>query len=347
MAAPAYQAFAVHAGNPTTTATITLPTTAADDILLLAAVNAGSTAVILPMVSGNYSGGGWTGFNGAAMTASYAGFFWSRCTGDHSGQTIGIGTAVDSISAGLIVVRGAITTGSPIDTNTSSVTRTANGVTLAGFNTTVPETLAVFMGAGDNDTTFSAQTMNGAAMAERFDVASTGGADSQAFAATIAGPTSPGATGDFVATHATALSTRYTAFAIKPPPAVLLPAALTHSRAFFNATVSPQLLPGALTHSRAIPAPTVSVGSSASPAHLTHTRVIQSPTVSPQVLPGLLTHTRAIFAPTSSSFTTVGPLDHLTHNRDIFAPSIPALGAGVGAFISQRNSKYAVRPIIP
>jgi hypothetical protein len=216
MAFPTYQAQAVGGATATTTSTITCPATQAGDILLISAINAGSTAAILPMVSGNYNGGGWTGFNGAAMTSSWGGFFWSRCTQNHSGQTIGIGTAVDSLAAGLIVVRGAVPTGNPLDTNSASVTRTANGMTMAGFNTTVDETLLVMLMNGDNDTSFSAQTANGVAMTERFDLSCTGGADSQAAAATINGPATAGATGSFAATRPNALSARYTVVAIKP-----------------------------------------------------------------------------------------------------------------------------------
>jgi hypothetical protein len=191
-----------HAGNPTTSATITLGTTAANDILILTAVNGGATTA-LSSLTGTYSGGAWnaTGL-AAAMTASWGGSWWSRCTGNHSAQTVIVGTATDSISAMILPVSGCLSSASPMDTNTSATTLTANGLALSAFTTTVDETLVVYCGAWDDNIAPSAVTKNAVSMTLA-QFSSTGGADS-------------GTTGAFAGTHASALSKRLMAFALKP-----------------------------------------------------------------------------------------------------------------------------------
>jgi hypothetical protein len=213
MASPARASFTAHGGNPTTSATVTLPTTAANDILILSAVNGGATAALT--TSGTYNGGAWTATGlAAAMTASWGGSWWSRCTGNHSGQTVIVGTATDSCSAGVLRITGAITSGSPLDTNTSATTLTANGLALSAFTTTVAETLVIYAGAWDDNIAPSSVTMGGNAMTlDAFS--STGGADSGGMISSLAQATAA-STGAFAGTHASALSKRLMAFAIKP-----------------------------------------------------------------------------------------------------------------------------------
>jgi hypothetical protein len=203
-----------HAGNPTTSATVTLGATAADDILVLTAVNGGATTA-LSSLTGTYSGGAWnaTGL-AAAMTASWGGSWWSRCTGNHSGQTVIVGTATDSCSAMILPVSGCLTGASPMDTNTSATTLTANGLALAAFTTTVDETLVVYCGAWDDNIAPSAVTKGGVSMTLAA-FSSTGGADSGTMIANLA-QTTAGTTGAFAGTHASALSKRLMAFALKP-----------------------------------------------------------------------------------------------------------------------------------
>ena len=221
MASPSPGTAVGHAGNPTTSATITLGATAADDILVLVAVNGGATTA-LSSLTGTYSGGAWnaTGL-AAAMTASWGGAWWSRCTGNHSGQTVIVGTATDSISALILPVSGCLTSASPLDTNTSATTLTANGLALSGFSTTVIETLIVYCGAWDDNIAPSAVTMGGNAMALAA-ASSTGGADSGTMIANLA-QAGIGATGAFAGTHASTLSKRLMAFALKPEPPAPLP----------------------------------------------------------------------------------------------------------------------------
>lgn len=219
MAAPAFVSYTGHTGNPTTSATVTLPTTAANDILILVAVNAGAITSLTP--GGTYSGGAWTSIDSGAGTLQWGGFWWSRCTGNHTGQTVTVSTAVDSCSAAIMRISGALTSGSPIDTNKSGTTIAANGMSLTGFNTTVADTLVVFGIAADDNITIANPTKGATAMDLRGQTSSTGGADSMVGLATLAQAAS-GATGNFTGNHASALSKRLAAFAITPPAAATL-----------------------------------------------------------------------------------------------------------------------------
>lgn len=329
MAAPVASTFTAHTGNPTTSASVTLPTTAANDILILVAVNAGATTALT--VSGTYTGGAFTltGLE-AAMTASWGGSWYSRCTGNHSGQTVVVGTATDSCSSAVLRITGAITSGSPLDTNTSATTLTANGMTLTGFNTVTAEGLIVFCCAADDNISESGQAAVNVTLTEAGEGNSTGGADSHVGISTGT-LTTPGATGNFSGTHASALSKRIMAFSIKRVTPSLTPAALTHTRVI-NAPskVSPQLIAGALTHTRAIQEPTIALGGSVGPlAALTHTRAINSPAVSPQLVPAMLSHSRVINAPSKVSPQLLPA--RLTHTRAIYDVTIPGGVGGGGA----------------
>jgi hypothetical protein len=156
------------------------------------------------------------------------------------------------------------------------------------------------------------------------------------------------------------------AIAVHPGGPTISPAQLTHTRDFYNATVSPQVKPAQLTHTRDIYSPskvspqlllaqlthtrdfyspTVSVGTSVGPAALlTSNRTVYSPAVSPQVLPEYLQHTREVYSNSLTVFLTPGLL---THSRDIYEPSIPSVAGAYTTFLEHRNSKYGVRPIIP
>ncbi len=213
--APTHQSTTGHSGNPTTSASVTLPTTAANDILILVGVNGGATAALTP--GGTYSGGAWTSIASNSGTAQWGGVWWSRATGNHSGQTVTVGTATDSSSALVTRISGALTSASPIDTNTSNTNIAATGGALTGFSTTVDNALVVYAGAADDNIAWSAETMGGTNMAERGDVTSTGGADSGVMLSTLEQATA-GATGSFAATHASSLSKTLVAFALKPEP---------------------------------------------------------------------------------------------------------------------------------
>jgi hypothetical protein len=214
--APTPVSFTAHGGNPTTSATVTLPTTAADDILLMQAVNGGATTALT--LSGTYSGGAWSSIGAGSGTSQWGGIWWSRATGNHSGQTVIAGTATDSCAAAVTRVSGCLTSASPVDTNVSSANLAANGWTLTGFNTTVADTLVCIAMMADDNVVPSAPTVNGAAMNLAGTAASTGGADTIVAFASLA-QTAAGATGAFAGTHADTDSKRLVGFALKETPA--------------------------------------------------------------------------------------------------------------------------------
>lgn len=214
MAAPAFVSATAHAGNPTTAPSITLPTTAANDILILVGVNAGATTAITP--GGTYNGGAWTLIDGGTWTTGWGGCFWSRATGNHTGQTV-TGSTTDSGSMGVIRISGAVTVGSPIDINVAGASVAATNGSLTGFNTTVADTLVVLTAATDDNQTKSAFTKNAVTMSNLSLAASTGGGDSGIGYAN-ASQASTGATGNFAITEAagTAQGKRLSGFAIIP-----------------------------------------------------------------------------------------------------------------------------------
>lgn len=215
MAAPVAGTAVSHAANPTTSATATLGTTAADTILIAVAVNGGSTAALT--LAGTYNGGAWSSIGAGAGTNQWGGVWWSRCTANHSGQTVVAATATDSCALIVIPVTGCLTGVSPVDANTSSTNLTANGLTLAAFDTTVADTLVMLAIAADDNVAITSPTKGGAAMAIS-TAASTGGADSIVGICNLA-QAAAGSTGAFAGTHASTLSKRLVGFALKPPAA--------------------------------------------------------------------------------------------------------------------------------
>ena len=155
MAAPAFVSATAQTGNATTAPSVTLPTTAANDILILVAVNGGANTAITP--GGTYNGGAWTQIGGGGWTSGWGGNFWSRCTGDHSGQTVTY-TSTNSASALVVRISGAATIGSPIDVSTGATLGAVAGGALTGFTTTVADALVVYTGAVDDNQTISAPT---------------------------------------------------------------------------------------------------------------------------------------------------------------------------------------------
>lgn len=221
MAAPAFvSATAQSAANATTAPSVTLPTTAADDILILVGVSGGATTQITP--AGTYSGGAWTLIDGGSWTTGWGGCFWSRATGNHTGQTV-TATTVDSGSLLVVRISGAITSGSPIDVATGASVAAANG-TLSAITTTVADTLVCLTAATDDNQVKSNFTKNAVAMSNLSLATSSGGADSGVGYANSS-QAATGTTGSFTITEAagTAEGKRLSAFALKPPLVPVLP----------------------------------------------------------------------------------------------------------------------------
>lgn len=213
MAAPAFSTSWQHTGNPTTAPSTTLGATAADDILIATVVNAG--AVTVPTLGGTYSGGAWTAIDSGTWTTGAGATYWSRCTGNHTGQTV-TATTVDSGSMNVVRITGAATSGSPIDGSNGASVAAANG-SLSSFNTTQADCLVCLTVAFDDNQAWSAQTKNSVSMVERSDAASSGGGDSMVGLATLE-QAGAGATGAFAITQSagTGQGKRLTGFGIKP-----------------------------------------------------------------------------------------------------------------------------------
>ena len=223
MAAPAFVSATAHAGNPTTSATVTLPTTAADDILVVRATNGGANAALtmntgtFPVSLTSIDSGGWT--------SGWGGVWWARCTGNHAGQTIIASGATDSVSLQVVRYSGCTTSGSPLDSNIASGTVAAGAnATLAAFSTTVADTLVVLSWCIDDNLGVTSPLKGGAAMNNLNSASSTGGADSQAGSADLAQAVA-GTTGSFAITvgAGTNEGKRMTGFALVPPVVVTKP----------------------------------------------------------------------------------------------------------------------------
>lgn len=198
--AVAFASFTGHGDtNPTTACTVTLPATAANDILILQVINGGANAALTP--GGTYNGSAWAAIGtNAGWTSGWGGLWWSRCTGNHATQTVAFTGATDSISAAVTLVTGAITTGNPYDTNISEETEAAGAnVSLAAFDTTVANTLVFFTWSIDDNLLVSSPTKGGSAMGNLSSKVSSGGADSGVGNASLA-QAGTGTTGAFAGT---------------------------------------------------------------------------------------------------------------------------------------------------
>lgn len=200
--------------------TCTLATTAADDILIVVYINGGANT--LPtFTTGTYPNALTAIGTPSGWSTGHGGVFWTRCTGNHSGQTIVLTGATDSTAMLTTRYTGCATSGNPYDTNISEATVAAGAnMALAGFTTTVADTLVVLTNAVDDNILSTLPTMGGVAMNNLSTAASTGGADSHTAAASLE-QASPGATGAFAMTFAAGTNSgkRATAFALIPPGA--------------------------------------------------------------------------------------------------------------------------------
>lgn len=221
---PAFvSATAQGSGTATTSATVTLPTTAANDILICNAINGGANAAVT-MTTGTYNGSAITLIgSGGGWTSGWGATYWTRCTGNHSGQTIILTGATDSCSLQVVRYSGCVTTGNPYDTNISEATVAAGAnMALAAFTTTVADGLVVLCNTVDDNITSTSPTKNGVAMNNLNTAASSGGADSHVASADLAQAV-PGTTGAFAMTFGagTNQGKRATAFSLIPPRSLL------------------------------------------------------------------------------------------------------------------------------
>lgn len=221
MAAPVNSWNAGVGGTGTTSWSVTLPTTAANDIIIVVYVNRG--ALTEATYGGTYSGGSFTTKFLAASGGPGMAVRWSRATGNHTGQTVTGSGMTDSTCCAISGYTGCITTGDPFDTNTNSATDSSDPDvnTLAAFNTTVADTLVFLTSAGTDDVAaMSSPTKDGGSTAMNVDNTrvSSGGNDSSVGICSIAQATA-GSTGQFNFTQNLGVgdSKWIYAFALIPP----------------------------------------------------------------------------------------------------------------------------------
>lgn len=185
-------------GTTTTTSfSITLPTTAADDIIILEFCHRGTGN---GTVGGTYSGGAFTlkhsqTFGGGLFSGKT---YWSRATGNHSGQTVTGSGLTNSCAAIITIYRGCVASGDPLADATVVGEENASGnETQAQITTSTDGAWVVLVVVNSPDLAVSSQAATDpSTLAERAERLSTGGTDSSIAHASDAKATA-GATGSF------------------------------------------------------------------------------------------------------------------------------------------------------
>lgn len=185
-------------GTTTTTSfSITLPATQANDIIILEYTHRGTTDATL---GGTYSGPAFTEKHDQQYaTSTFSGkTLYSRASGNHSGQTVTGSGLTDSCAAIITVYRGALTSGDPLADATVVGEQNASGnETQAQITTSNHGSYVVLVVANAPDVAVSAQSCTTpGGLPERAERLSTGGLDTSIAHASGAVATA-GATGAF------------------------------------------------------------------------------------------------------------------------------------------------------
>lgn len=209
----------------TTSLSITLGTTAADDVIVVEYVHRGTAAGTLGGTSISTGGLTWTEKHSQLFaTSTFSGrTLWTRATADHNGQTLTISGLTDSCAAIYAVWRGALATGDPLTAATIVGEQNTSGNELSGqITTNVPGAVVVFIVANSPDlavTSQSAATLG--ALAAGNEHLNTGGTDASV-ASAWKESASAAATGQFSWSQTNAASGSW-AYAIAPATTIDLP----------------------------------------------------------------------------------------------------------------------------
>lgn len=216
-------------GTTTTTSfSITLPTTQAGDILILEFAHRGTGDGTIAGTSVSTGGLTWAlkrdqPFNSSTFSGKT---YWTRATGDHSGQTVTGASLTNSCAAIVTIYRGAVTSGDPLADATIVGEENASGnETQAEITTTTNGAWVVLVVANSPDVAVASQACTSpGTLAERAERLSTGGTDTSIVHASEEKATA-GATGAFTWSQSNGASGSW-AYAIKPfvdsPPTVTL-----------------------------------------------------------------------------------------------------------------------------
>lgn len=205
---------ATPSGQNTTTFTIVLPVTQAGDIIIVEFTHRGT---------GN---GTWTGtYTGPSFTQKHKQLFatsafsgqtwWSRATGNHSGQTVIVSGLTNSCAGVCAVYRGALSSGDPLSDATVVGEENASGnETQAQITTATAGAWVVLLVSNSPDFDVSAQACTSPTLVERVEKLSSGGTDTSTSHAS-GEKASAGATGAFTWSQTDSPSGSW-AYAIKP-----------------------------------------------------------------------------------------------------------------------------------
>lgn len=202
----------------TTSFSITLPTTQADDILILEFTHRGTGNGTIGGTSITTGGLTWTlkksqTYGGALFSGKT---YWTRATGNHSGQTVTGSGLTNSCAAIVTQYRGALASGDPLADATVVGEENASGnETQAQITTATDKAWVVLVVVNSPDLAISTQACTSpGALTERAERLSTGGTDTSISHASAEKATA-GATGAFTWAQTNAASGSW-AYAITP-----------------------------------------------------------------------------------------------------------------------------------
>ena len=247
-------------GTTTTTSfTITLPATAAGDIIILEFAHRGTGN---GTIGGTYTGPAFTLKHSQLFaTSAFSGkTYYSRATGNHTGQTVTGSSLTNSCAAIITVYRGALASGDPLADATVVGEENASGnETQAQITTATDGSWVVLMVVNSPDLAVATQSSTSpGTLTERAERLSTGGTDSS-IAHASAEKTTAGGTGNLTWTQTDAASGSW-GYAIKPEPVAANPTISSASMADADRDFDVPFQDIAITFSEAVditPAPAV------------------------------------------------------------------------------------------
>ena len=187
-----YVGVSANAAVATGDLTITPPATQTDDIMICAITTRGTNDGVVSFPSG------WTKYQELVNGTSLRGILaWKRAVGAEAAFVISrTDTNNDGTAGNVIVFRGCIATGSPINASSMQANAASSTCTAASISTTVANTEILFTMYDHDDGASADQTCTDpGALTERFDNATTAGGD-KAVSGAHGAKASIGATGN-------------------------------------------------------------------------------------------------------------------------------------------------------
>jgi hypothetical protein len=166
-------------GNLTTSATATIPAYQSGDIIYVSGVNGGATANL--SCADNGGQGAYTADAALTIGIGRSNTWWRRATGSGSGHVVTVSGGTNSTACSVMVIRNAVSSGSPLDVTTSAVAVTsARSGIAAGITPTTNNCLLLgIVNSRDNIDTSAFSTVNTGAFTAGPSGTSAGGNDTQ------------------------------------------------------------------------------------------------------------------------------------------------------------------------